>query len=97
MSATVTKSKLTVAAAAEQWEAAKRELERQKALLDEAAPVLLEHFEKTGRKTYKDRVALVQGPARTILDQSKVREFLGARLAEFQKKSLPKPSLSLLE
>lgn len=96
MSTTVQKSKLSVAEAADQWVAAKREMARQKALIDEAAPVLLKHFEKTGKRTYKDLIALVQGPARTILDQQKVREFLGARLSEFQTQSVPRPSLSLL-
>jgi hypothetical protein len=51
------KRKLTLAEAADQWEKAKREAERAKALLEEAAPVLLAHFEKTGRSTYKDRIA----------------------------------------
>jgi hypothetical protein len=93
----VQKKPLTVAQAAEQWAAATGEIERQKALIGEAAPVLVKHFEKTGRRTYKDLIAYVQAPARTILDQPKVKEFLGARLPEFQKRSTPKPSLSLLE
>lgn len=93
----VTKKKLTLAQAAEQWLEADREIARLKALKDEAAPVVLAHFEKSGRKTYKDLIALVQAPARTILDQTAVKEFLGPRLGEFQKRVTPKPSLSRLE
>ena len=94
---TVTKSKLTVAEAATQWERAKLEIERQKPLLEEAAPVLLAHFEKTGRSTYKDRIAVTTNPPKLLLDQPKVREFLGARLPEFQKRTEPSKSLSLLK
>ncbi|MEA2255572.1 MAG: hypothetical protein QOG35_1617 [Solirubrobacteraceae bacterium] len=93
----VTKKKLSVAQAADQWEAAKRAIEKQKALLEEAAPILKAHLEKTGRKTYKDRIALITTPAKLILDQPKVREFLGKRLGEFQKRTEPSTSLTLLE
>ena len=93
----VTKRKLTLSEAADQWEAAKREIDRCKPLLEEAAPVLLAHFEKTGRSTYRDRIALTVGSARLVLDQAKVREFLGERLAEFQKRTEPSRSLSLLK
>lgn len=93
---TVTKKKLTVTDAAKQWVAAKKAENEAKALLKEAAPVLLAHFEKTGKKTYKDLVGVSQGPPRTILDQDAVKEFLGARLTEFQTTSTPRPSLFLL-
>jgi hypothetical protein len=89
------KRKLTLAEAADQWEAAKREIERQKPLLEEAAAVLLAHFEKTGRRTLKDRIALSVS-SRLVLEQDKVREFLGARLGEFQKR-IQVRSLSLLK
>ncbi len=90
------KRKLTLAEAAEQWEAAKREAERCKPLLEEAAAVLLAHFEKTGRATYKDRIACVIGGSSLVLDQPKVRELLGERLHEFQKRTAPSRSLRLL-
>lgn len=93
---TVTKKRMTLGQAADQWERAKREIDRLKPQLEEAAAVLLEHFQKTGRKTFRDRIGLVQGPPRTILDQAKIREFLGAQLHKFQKRSTPKPSLTLL-
>lgn len=92
---TLTKKKLSLAEAADQWEAAKREIGRQKPLLEEAAEVLEAHFEKTGRTTYKDRIALTTG-ARTVLDQPGVRAFLGSRLGEFQKRITFK-SLTLLK
>lgn len=91
------KRKLTLAEAADQWEQADREIERLQALRKEAAPVLLEHFEKTGRRTYKERIAVRQGADRTILDQSAVKAFLGARLPEFQTRSTPSPSLTRLQ
>jgi hypothetical protein len=94
--ARATKRRLTIAEAAAQWEAAKVEVERQRALIDEAAPVLLAHFERTGRMTYRDRIALVISGGALVLDQPKVREFLGARLHEFQKRTARSHSLRLL-
>jgi hypothetical protein len=93
----VQKRKLTLAEAAEQWEHAKREIDRLRPLLEEAAPVLLKHFEKTGRSTYRDRIALTLGASKLVLDQAKVREFLGEKLAQFQKRTEPSRSLSLLK
>ena len=93
----VTKRKLTLQDAAAQWETAKREIDRCKPLLEEAAPVLLAHFEKTGRSTYRDRIALTLGASKLVLDQSKVREFLGEKLSQFQKRTEPSRSLSLLK
>lgn len=96
MAATITKRRLTLAQAAEQWERAKREMDRQKALLEEAAPVLLEHFEKTGRGSYRDRIGWTWSGGALVLDQPRVREFLGARLGEFQKRTSRSRSLRLL-
>lgn len=95
--ARISKRKLTLAEAADQWENSKREIDRLKPLLEEAAPVLLEHFERTGKSTYRDRIACIMGSPRLILDQAKVREFLGQRLGEFQKRTEPGRSLSLLK
>jgi hypothetical protein len=93
----VSKRKLTLAEAAEQWETAKREIDRCKPLLEEAAPVLLEHFERTRKATYRDRIAVTTTPSKLLLDQAKVREYLGQRLAEFQRRTEPSKSLSLLK
>jgi hypothetical protein len=93
----VTKRELTLTEAADQWEKADREIERLQALRKEAAPVLLAHFEKTGRRAYKDRIALRQGADRTILDQEKVKEYLGEQLERFQTRVSPKPSLTRLQ
>lgn len=96
MPATLTKKKLTLAQAAEQWERSKRDIESAKPLLEEAAEVLHAHFAKTGRTTYSDRIALVTTPGRLILDQPKVRAFFGAKLKSFQKRTAPSQSLTLL-
>lgn len=90
----VTKRELTIAEAADQWEQADREIERLSGLRKEAAPVLLKHFEKTGRLSYKDQIALRQGADRTVLDQDAVKEYLGERLPEFQTRVTPRPSLT---
>lgn len=95
--ARVSKKKLTVAEAAEQWERCKRLQDELKPQLEEAAAVLKEHFAKTGRTSYKGKIALVTGAAKLVLDQAKVREFLGARLPEFQKRTEPSKSLTLLD
>lgn len=97
MPSTLTKKKLTVAEAAEQWEKATLALQQAKPLREEAAEVLLAHFAKTGRSSYKDRIGLTAPDTRTILDQAKVRAFLGKRMPEFQKSSTPAPGLTLLE
>ncbi len=91
------KRKLTLAEAAKQWEQAKRESERQKGLLEEAAGVLLAHFEKTGRGAYKGRIGWSWRGGSLVLDQPKVREFLGDRLTEFQKRTDRSRSLTLLK
>jgi hypothetical protein len=93
----ISKRKLTLSAAADQWEDARRQMDRLRPMLEEAAPVLIEHFEKTGRSTYKDRIALITGSPKLILDQAKVREFLGSRLGDFQRRTEPSRSLSLLK
>jgi len=92
----ITKRALTLAEAADQWEGARRRIEIDKALLDEAAPVLLNHFQKTGRSTYKDRIVLIIGSPKLVLDQVRVRAFLGEKLSDFQRRTEPSRSLSLL-
>lgn len=93
----VRKRKLTLAEAADQWEAASREAARQRALLEESAQILLAYFERTGRSCYKDRIALILGGGSLVLDQAKVRAFLGERLHEFQKRTAQSRSLRLLK
>src|SRR5690349_9129817 len=89
------KRKLTLAEAADQWENAKREIERQKPLLEEAGAVLLAYFDRTGRGAYKNRIGWSWTGGGLVLDQAKVREFLGSRLGEFQKRSTRTRSLRL--
>lgn len=92
---TVTKRKLTLAQAAEQWTAAKAEQARQKALMDEAAEVLLDYFDRTGRASYK-QIGWTRTGGSLVLDQAKVRAFLGARLREFQTLTRAGRALKLL-
>lgn len=92
----IRKRKLTLAEAADQWENAKREIERCRPLLDEAAPVLLEHFERTGKSSYRGRIALTTGPSKLVLDQQAVRQYLGEKFSDFQKRTSPSKSLTLL-
>jgi hypothetical protein len=96
MSDRVTKRKLTLAEAAEQWERAKLEIERQKPLMEEAAQVLLAHFEKTKSPAYKNRIGWTWRGGSLILDQAKVREYLAEKLGQFQKRTERTRSLVLL-
>lgn len=97
--ASISARKLTLAEAADQWEHAKREIDRLMPQLKEAASVLLEHFERTGRLTYKGRIGLTIGAARLILDQGKVTKYLSSLglLEDYQKRSTPSRSLTLLK
>src|SRR4051812_32513766 len=90
----VTKKKLTFTQAVEQWVKAKRAMERQKALLEEAAPIVEAGMEQRDVDEYGD-VVLIKTPSKLILDQPKVREFLGRQLSRFQKRTEPSTSLSL--
>ncbi len=92
----ISKTALTVAQAADVWEDARRETDRLKPILEESAAVLLEHFQRTGRATYKDRIAVVSVAPKLVLDQAKVREFLAERLGDFQRRTEPGRSLTLL-
>lgn len=91
----VSKRKLTLAEAADQYERATRAIQALEPEREEAKAILLEHFEKTGRSTYRDRIALSRS-TRLVLDQGRVREFLGKQLADFQKR-IEIRSLSLLK
>lgn len=94
---TLTKKKLTVSQAADQWVKARKAIDRNKPLLDEAAEVLEEHFEKTGKTTYKDLIAYVTNTPRTVWKTEELKKFLGKRLPEFRKKTKPSKSLTLLD
>jgi predicted membrane metal-binding protein len=81
----VTKKKLTLAQHAAQFLKAKR-LERQaKALRDESDPALKAYFKRTGKTAYKG--IGYSKSTNQILDQRKVKEFLGPRLERFMKPS----------
>jgi hypothetical protein len=91
--------KLTLSAAVDQWSETTLAIEGLSALRKEAAEVLLAHAERTGRRTYKDRIAVVQTGGSLVLDQGKVTEYLQARgqvLTDFQKRSKLGLALKLL-
>jgi hypothetical protein len=89
--------KLTVANAVDQWAETTLAIQGLEILRKEAAGVLLAHAEKTGRRTFRDRIAVVQSGGSLILDQKKVREYLGARLAAFQTQTKLGWTLKLLK
>ncbi|HWF25144.1 MAG TPA: hypothetical protein VG275_06845 [Solirubrobacteraceae bacterium] len=91
------KRKLTLSAAIDQWAETTRAIQGLEILRKEAAQVLLEHAERTDRRTFKDRIAVVRSGGSVVLDQAKVREHLGARLAEFQTTTKLGWSLKLLK
>jgi hypothetical protein len=77
--------KLTVAEAADQWEKAERAIAEATPLRKQAAEVLKAHFAKTGRDQYKGRIGLKVSHS-TILDQVAVKDYLGSKLAKYQKR-----------
>jgi hypothetical protein len=90
------KHKLTIARAIDQWVETTQAIEGLKPLQKEAAEVLLEHARRTGRRTFKDRIAVTDTGGSLILDQAKVVEYLGARLRDFQTRTKLGLSLKLL-
>jgi hypothetical protein len=86
---------LTLAEAADIYEARKRELDQLKPELEAAAKKLKEHFRKTGRHHFKNRIGYSRS-SRTVLDQDKVKRYLGKRLSSFMKDT-PVESLTLLK
>lgn len=94
MSAPKPKPKLTLAQAADQWETAERAIAAATPLRKEAAEVLKTHFAKTGRDQYKGRIGLKVSQS-TILDQAAIKDYLGTKLARYQKR-IEKRYLTLL-
>lgn len=93
----LTKRKLTLTEAADQWERSKRAMEREKPLLEEAAAVLLAHFEKTGKGAYRDRIGWKWSGGQLYLDQAAVAAYMGAKFSSFQKRAKRSRSLMLLK
>ncbi len=89
--------KLTIANAVDQWAECTLAIEGLTMLRNEAAKVLVAHAEKTGKRTFKDRIAVVETGGSLILDQQKVRDHLGAQLGEFMKRTKLGLSLKLLK
>lgn len=91
------KRKLSIADATNQWAETTLAIEGLAVLRDEAKKVLLDHAAKTGKRAFSDRIAVVSTGGALSLDQRKVKEFLGARLAEFQTRTKLGWSLKLLK
>jgi hypothetical protein len=72
------KRKLTLREATEQWAETALAIEGLKMLQAEAGAVLLAHSEKTERRAYFDRVAVVRSGGSLVLDQAAVRDELPA-------------------
>lgn len=85
---------MTVAKAADVYEETKREIDRLKPQLDAAAEVLKEYFRKSGKQTYRKRIAYAV-LSRRQLDSRKVKAELADRLEEFEKR-VTYETLSLL-
>jgi hypothetical protein len=89
--------KLTIGDAVNVWAETKLAIEGLTVLNKEAAKVLLAHAEKTGKRTFKDRIAVVQTGGSLSLDQAKVKEYLGAKLTDFQTRTKLGWTLKLLK
>lgn len=74
---------MTVAEAAEQWLKAKKAAKAAEAQMAPAKKVLLDHFRKTGRATYKDLVAYSR-TTYTGVDLDAVRAELGKKMDRFE-------------
>jgi hypothetical protein len=97
------KTVLTLAQAADQFERADDELialakrvKKAEAQRDEAEERLLDHFEKTGRAAYKDRIGWMWTRGSWILDQDKITKFLGEALPHFQTRTKSRRKLTRL-
>jgi len=92
------KRKLTLAKAVAQWLETERAIQGLKPLRDEAAAVILENAERTGRRVYgAGKIAVEQTGGSLVLDQPAVREYLGPqRLSEFMKRTKLGLTLKLL-
>lgn len=91
------KRKLTISDAVDQWERTTNAIDGLSILRKEAAEVLLEHAARTGKRTYKDRIAVVRSGGSLVLDQAAVRDYLGAELKDFQTRTKLGWTLKLLK
>jgi len=76
---------MNVTEAAKVWEDAKREIDRLKPSLEQAAGVLKEYFRANKKRDFRGRIGYAVS-TRIQLDTTKVKAELGDRLADFQKR-----------
>jgi hypothetical protein len=76
---------MNVTEAAKVWENSKREIDRLKPQLDQAAEVLKEYFRANKKRDFRGRIGYAVS-TRVQLDSAKVKAELGDRLSDFQKR-----------
>jgi hypothetical protein len=94
------KRKWTINAAAEEWAQTTKAIEGLKIIQADAAKFLLDTAERTERRTFGDRIAVVQTGGSFVLDQPAVKERLseiGDRVEDFMKKTKLGLALKLLK
>lgn len=82
--------KLTLTTAIEQFERTTLAIEGLEPLRDEAKAFIIEHAQKSGRMTYKDRIAVERTGGQLYLDQPAVKQRLvelGERVETFMKRA----------
>lgn len=89
--------KMTLKAAIDEWATTTKAIEGLRMIQADAAKVLLENADRTGRRTFGDRIAVVRTGGSLVLDQAAVKEELGGRLEQFMKKTKLGWSLKLLK
>jgi hypothetical protein len=76
---------MNVTEAAKVWEDAKREIDRLKPELEQAAEILKAHFRGNKKRDFRGRIGYAVS-TRLSLDTAKVKAELGDRLPDFQKR-----------
>lgn len=94
------KHKLTLAEAIDQFECTQLAIDGLTPLLKEAKEIIVANGVKTGRRSWKDRIAMVQSGGSKIFDQRKAKQFLldaGERIEDYEGRSKLGWSLKLLK
>jgi hypothetical protein len=84
----ITERKYTVGQAADAWLAAGDAKRDADAIQKKTGAIVKAHLLKTGKKSFKG-IRLKATGGGWVLDTDKVKEFLGKRLSEFQKRQAP--------
>jgi hypothetical protein len=90
----IKKRPLGIVAAEKQYVDAEVEIKKQKARQKEAGAAIEEYLDKACKDEYK-RVERVTAQATEVLDQDKVKAFLGAKVKKYLKWTDPQPRLKV--